>query len=185
MTISKVTSIAATGKEPYASAHGLLYEFKVAFSDGVSGVVNAKAATGPAYKVGEMVGYEITGEFNGVNKVKVDKKAAANWSQHPAGNAPASASLPKAEYVESRPTSAEGDVPIHGASVGMAVKEALALLTREKTHDEVIEWLCSPISWKSLHEVSSDIIRVMQHLERGKLAPTCKDRAPTKVEVPY
>ena len=46
--------------------------------------MNAKEANGPAYRVGDVVGYEITKNVNGVNIIKVDKKAATAPGAAPA-----------------------------------------------------------------------------------------------------
>jgi hypothetical protein len=180
MTISKVTSIVPTGKEPFASAHGLLYEFKMAFADGVSGFVNAKSATGPAYKVGDMVGYEITGDYKGVSKIKVDKKAANNFASpdhsHGTGGRPTE-TAPVGEDVQGqRFRGPEGNFPINGATVGMAMNNALTLLTSGLDHDEVVMRLCEKSFWLAVRETSSDIIRVAQNLESGHLAKSVTER---------
>ena len=172
MTIAKVTAIAPTGEAPYASTHGLLYSFKVSFSDGQTGTVNAKSESGPAYKVGDSVGYEITGNYKGVSKIRVDKKAAqeaAAAEQRPPAN-----SEPVAG--QRLPNGMEPMAPVFGATVGMAIKEALVLLTTDLGHDDIISSVITPHFWKAVHEVSSDIIRVSLLLEKGKLAPPVRDR---------
>lgn len=179
MIIARVTSIAQGEGKPYNSAHGLLYPFVVSLSDGVTGTVNAKSAEGPAYKEGDMVGYEVTGDYKGVPKIKVDKKAAENWSDpgKSIGSAAKVAPPPNSEPVDrARSVTPEGVVAIHGATVGASVNKTVDLLTRDMTHDEIVAWLCLPRSFLSIVEVASDLIRVHQHLERGHLAPTCKDR---------
>src|SRR5580658_6945667 len=45
--------------------------------------MSTKAQAGPAYKKGDLVGYEITGKVGNVNKLKVDKKAAQNTQPTP------------------------------------------------------------------------------------------------------
>lgn len=74
---------------------------------------------------------------------------------------------------------------INGQTVGMAMKEALAVLTSGLTHDEVVERLIAPSFWASVHEVASDIIRVSTLLEAGNLAKPIKDRAPEGEAVQY
>lgn len=60
---------------------------------------------------------------------------------------------------------------VNGQTVGMAVKEALAILKPDN------EEVGKPDFWKKLHEVASDIIRVSHMLEKGKLALPVRDRA--------
>lgn len=63
--------------------------------------------------------------------------------------------------------------PVQGQTVGMAMKEALAIVVFERTGGE----RGSPIFWEDVYTVASDIIRVSRLLESGKLAPSVKERA--------
>jgi hypothetical protein len=60
---------------------------------------------------------------------------------------------------------------IQGQTVGMAIKEALAILA--KGNDAKLH---TPEFWAQVHQLASDIIRVSQLLEKGKLAPSARDR---------
>jgi len=80
MQIATIQSITPTGEPPYMNpAHpeyGPLYPFRVVFTSGFTGIVNAKSAVGPSYRAGSQVGYEITGQHpSGMAKIKVDSKA--------------------------------------------------------------------------------------------------------------
>lgn len=66
--------------------------------------------------------------------------------------------------------------PVPGQTVGMAVKTALDILSKDMTHDDLVARLISPPFWASVHEVASDIIRVSRMLEAGKLAQPIKER---------
>lgn len=66
--------------------------------------------------------------------------------------------------------------PVAPQSVGMAVKEALLILTDRLEHDDRVARLCEPTFWQSVYEVASDIIRVSLMLEHGKLALSVKER---------
>lgn len=75
--------------------------------------------------------------------------------------------------------------PVLGQTVGMAMKEALALLSRDLKRDDLIGHITSASFWQAVHEAASDIIRVSRLLEKGKLAPSIKDRLnPTPVKAP-
>lgn len=65
--------------------------------------------------------------------------------------------------------------PIHGATVGMSVNQANAILL--KTHEGEQGYFGSPAYSAELFELASDILRVSQYMESGHLAPTTKQRA--------
>lgn len=65
---------------------------------------------------------------------------------------------------------------IYGGTVGMAMKEAMALHTRGLDGEHLNNALCSPLFWGAVHETASDVIRLSIALERGKLAPSVKER---------
>ncbi len=66
---------------------------------------------------------------------------------------------------------------VPGPTVGMAINNAITVLTSGLEHDEIIARVIEPSFWASVHEVASDVIRVAKWLEHGKLAPTVKERA--------
>lgn len=65
-----------------------------------------------------------------------------------------------------------GHAPVHGATVGMCLKEACSICGQLGTDP------FSPEYYRQVHEIASDLIRVALHLEAGKLAPSAKDRQP-------
>lgn len=77
---------------------------------------------------------------------------------------------------ESSPTVNGKQFPVAGQSVGHALTHAVNLLTEGFTREERIAWLLKPMSWASVHEVASDMIRVARLLEAGKLAPSVRER---------
>ncbi len=111
-------------------------------------------------------------EFNGVQQLTIGAKVTINVIGGIAQASPApraaNTSIPSPV---TRPTASPTTGPINGQTVGMAVKEAVGIVT-EGGHD----WT-APSTWKFLHEVASDIIRVSRLLEMGKLAPPIRERA--------
>lgn len=71
---------------------------------------------------------------------------------------------------------------IFGGTVGMAMKESMALHTRGIEGEHLVNALCSPLFWAAVHETASDVIRISLALERGKLCPSVKDRNKTPEE---
>jgi hypothetical protein len=66
---------------------------------------------------------------------------------------------------------------VRGETVGMAMNNALDILTKHfDTRDQMIERICHPNFWASVHDLASDIIREARALEAGKLAPSVRDR---------
>ena len=63
---------------------------------------------------------------------------------------------------------------IHGATVGMAINQAMAALLPSYAGAEITK---DPAFTRDLYTLASDIIRVSLHLEQGNLAPSPKDRA--------
>ena len=168
MKISRITAIEPDGKAwtPRNSTTPL-YPFLVSFADGMKGQANSKSEP-PPYAVGDDVGYEQTGTSpRGVPKLKIDRKAAAEGGGDDGGG---QRSAPRGTATTARQPAASGS-SINGQTVGMAMKEALTLtnMTTLKPDD--------PEFWKQVHITASDIIRVSLMLEKGKLAPSAKDRA--------
>lgn len=69
--------------------------------------------------------------------------------------------------------------PVPGQTVGMAMKEAIALCRSNRQ-----EWPLDAQFWSEVHTAASDIIRVSRLLESGKLAPSPKERATGKQAPP-
>ena len=65
---------------------------------------------------------------------------------------------------------------VAGQTVGMAVKESLALHTKNLATEEVNEAVCTGEFWAAIHETASDIIRISLLLEKGKLAKPVRER---------
>lgn len=74
---------------------------------------------------------------------------------------------------------------IQGQTVGMALKEALVLLSKDQPNAALKAQLTSPTFWSAVHEVASDIIRVSRVLEAGHLAKPVKERADQESYVQY
>jgi len=70
MKKSTIKSFQANGT--YNGQHGTLYKFEVTLADGTVGNVNAKSQA-PWWGVGIEVAYTITGEFQGIPNLKLDK----------------------------------------------------------------------------------------------------------------
>jgi hypothetical protein len=165
-TIAKVCVINATGEAPFQSAHGPLYSFMVTLSDGVCGKVNAKSQSGPAYSVGDAVGYEVTGNFQGTNKLKIDKKAAIGLPVPQTPNPTPSAALipPKTAQLPS-PTIQGARIEPRGDTIGMALKLAGDILM----HNQRVkaEQIDLPSLSGHLWEVASAILEAGEGLRTG------------------
>lgn len=82
MNICRITKITPDGKPWGEPPNGPYYPFYIVFADGAAGQANAKSNP-PAYKVGDEVGYEITGATpRGVPKLKIDRKADPAFCQN-------------------------------------------------------------------------------------------------------
>jgi len=66
--------------------------------------------------------------------------------------------------------------PVHGQTVGMAVKEAARLAAGIGIRPGAREFC------RSVHEVASDLIRVSAMLEAGNLAPSARERVGAREE---
>lgn len=73
------------------------------------------------------------------------------------------------------PAAGNGFFP-HGQTVGMAMKEAIALVTRDMAAGPLLAAMGTPLFWSHVHMAASDIIRVSHLIERGQLAPSVKVR---------
>lgn len=148
-----------------------MYTNMVYFDDNTYGNANTKSQIAP-YKVGDQVSYEITGNYKGTPKLKVQK---AQFAGSPARSAAPKPVAPQAAPTQVARTSEVS--PINGASVGMAMNNALTLLTRDLDHTDIIGRLCEPSFWQAVQETTSDILRVSRHIEAGHLAPSVRERA--------
>lgn len=175
---AQITRLDPDGKPPYQSQNGPLYGFRVEFDNGQGGLVNSKSQT-PPYGLGQTVYYEVTGQVGRMDKLKISKNPPQGAPQMaPPAQVVAKPFPPlkTAEQIISE-SQAERITPVFGATVGMAINQALDLLTRDLNHDERVERIVTPVFWHSVHEVASDIIRVSRHLEAGHLAPSPSERA--------
>lgn len=172
MKIAKILQIEPNGN-PFTNTHGTMYPWIVTFDDQMSGEVNTKSQQ-PAYRVGDLVGYEQTGASpRGTPKLKIDRNAAQNAPQGSYRPGPA-----QPTHQNQPASTATQTVQINGQTVGMAMKEAinLALGAFRNTSHEAPD-IGSQAFWEMVHIAASDIIRVSQMLERGHLAPSAKARA--------
>jgi hypothetical protein len=85
-TISKVTSVKATGKS-FDTPNGTLYPYQITISDGTIGEANSKTPQ-PIYQVGDTVGYEVTKVISGVKKLKIMNSEQALRGTHQTKAAP-------------------------------------------------------------------------------------------------
>lgn len=170
MNISRITSITPDGT--YDSPHGLLYQQVIVFEDGTVGQSNAKKSP-PPYRVGDEVGYDITGQYPGGNKLKITAKpygaqGAPQGARPPLPTPPPRQTAPAGQGAASAPPS---HAPINGQTVGMAMKEALTL------HHPSGYAVSDPKFWEQVYQTASDIIRLSQLLEKGKLALPVRERS--------
>src|SRR6478609_9354236 len=128
MRICKITNIKPDGK-PWESQYGLMYPFYIVLEDGGAGTANSKTET-PAYKVGDAVGYDITGHSpKGVPKLKITRNPKPGegtvWvpDTHPdleaAPVAPQRSIAPREGapfFKEPNPVKTQGNAPVHGAT---------------------------------------------------------------------
>lgn len=137
------------------------------------------------------------GEYNGTPELTIGDKASINvldanpQTTPPARTAPAGrgpvddsrgGGQPPDEAPPARETKPAGTLPINGQTVGMAMKEAIALVCRVCENAKVDYDITKPTFWQEVYVACSDIIRVSRMLETGKLAPSAKDRADPEFE---
>lgn len=150
-----------------------------------NGAVEAESAifTAPKFANGQVIvvtgkgiKYEGAGDYG--HKISVGK--TAEWQV--LGNS--------VHHEEQQERKAEGQpalngqpFPVSGQTVGMAIKEALSLLTKGLDHAEIMEQLPAVTFWASVHEVASDIVRVSKLLEKGKLAKSVRERSGGSVDL--
>jgi hypothetical protein len=111
--------------------------------------------------------------YNGKPQVGLGKTTGvtvvASGGNTPAPAAPAGGATP----------SSGGQAPqamIPGPTVGMAVNNALTLLTQGMGHADVVKATREAVFWTTAYETASQIIRLSKSLEGGKLAPSVWDK---------
>lgn len=149
---------------------------KATLSDGPgTPTVTMSVFTAPKFKPGDTV--EVSGKgikrksFNGAPEIGVGKDSVINVSM----GAPRVLAAAQSAKAAHPPTN--GSVgPIHGASVGAAVKLAFDAHIAALDADVISSTLKLPAFWKEVWETASDVIRVHQALEHGQLAAHVKER---------
>ena len=149
-----------------------MYPFTVVLEDHTTGQANAKTNP-PAYKVGDLVGYDISGQTpRGENKLKITRNPDMNrgkvTSQPPMDSsnpdleaAPQTRPAPANLYRERTPhDEALRNQAVHPATVGMAVKIAADFLLRED-------------GWQKdtagrMEAIALSVIQLAQRLEKGE-----------------
>jgi len=125
-------------------------------------------------------------EYNGTQQVTIGDKATINVvgrvpgqpaAEPPQQQAPVqSYSAPRQRTHNPAPAA---NTAVHGATVGMAINQAVGIIKDRLMDSDSAsnaEYVNSPIFTRDLGTIASDIIRVAQHLEAGKLAPGPKTR---------
>jgi hypothetical protein len=159
--------------------------WSVVFADEVSNHMQVETTvfTAPKFSVGDVV--MITG--SGIRRTQYKDKAQIALSTKAevhvvgrgvAGQTPSNAAPAPMSYANAAtPPPLAGAIIPHGASVGMAVKEAIALSLRD---GPLV--VGTPEFWKATFKHASDILRLMHTLEAGRLAP--RDGAPAAATPP-
>lgn len=158
-------------RSPWHVQNGF-WGFEYQFVDGSRGSANHKQET-PKFAPGTVVSYDIVGEFQGLNKIKFHQQQPVQGGAAPQQ----SYQQPQQSYhapaqAASAPRQASSD-PIHGATVGNAMTNAVALI-----NGGVIQFR-EPITRDNLgitlRVLASEIIQQSARLESGDLwspAPT-------------
>lgn len=169
MPLDTVASIAY--KNQWDGSQGPMHTSLITFASGLAGEANHKQPT-PPYRVGEVVEYQITGEFRGTNKLKVGKPkegAPPQPNYVPPAHQPQAPHQPSPQGAGNRPQG-----PIHGATVGMAVNQACEFArVGGKGFDK-----------QFIYETASALLRLSAKLEAGHLAPLAGQPAPAPQPAP-
>jgi hypothetical protein len=176
MPLATIQVITPTGS--FSTQHGEMYSFDYTMSDGMFGSANHKSVHSP-FQVGQQVEYTVTGDFQGKPKLKVQKPQG--------GGQQAPQQRPQEQgYTQSAPrpqspiqSQGNGPAPVHGATVGMGINQAIACL-KEEQGTNLAEYLSTSDGASRLHTLASDIIRVALLLEKGKLADPVRVRENTQ-----
>ena len=147
-----------------------MHSHTVAFEDGTSGAANTKTQV-PYYKVGDAMQYTITEDNPRYGKkLKIEKVQGG-------ATAPSLAPDHQPDYAQPSVGTPVSPLPhVNGPTAGMGVKTALEILTKNKGDEEITQCICSTAFWQAVYETASDIIRVMQTIEGGRLAKSVKER---------
>lgn len=181
MNIAKVTDIEDLEKT-WESSHGTMYVFWVKLEDGTEGEVNCKSPNGPPYAIDDVVGYEIKKEYKGVKTLRIDKKAAdGGGGTHPPAR-PAGPPKKSEPVAGQRRANSADPQSVYGGTVGMALKEAIALHSQLYGPADLVEEIGKLDFWKKVHVTASHIIRVSLALEAANLAPSLNKKAPAADE---
>lgn len=127
-------------------------------------------------------------EYKGNLKLTIGDKAKINV----VGGAPTRATAPAAAArTATRPAATQGAAqggkkPIHGATVGMAINQAIAIIkdTAPGAGSGLPDYYLTPAFGADLHTLASDIIRVSTFLEAGNLAAPSSKRTPQPAPEP-
>lgn len=161
----------------YGDENGQLHAYTYAFDDGVEGEASHKAA--PPWGVGDEVEYTIVGEHRGRNKLKVRLPQAGGPPPRAQNRAPARSAVPaRTNAAPARGNaSASPGAAFLGVTVGMAVNNACQLALEEWKADDSAQ--VDSTYWRRVWDHASQILRVAQVLEKGKLAPNPRDNEGT------
>lgn len=184
MRICKITNIKPDGK-PWESQYGLMYPFYVVLEDGGAGTANSKTEQ-PAYKVGDTVGYEVTGHTpKGAPKLKItrnpkpgegtvwvpdtnpDLEAAQPTTEpQPAPQQSFRPSPPQPRHPEQPPLKTQG-TPVHGATAGGALARAVDIWLAINGGSSA--W--NPASVSEVEQITRDLVGIQQRIETGESVP--------------
>lgn len=176
-------------KPPPANAQKKFW--KCVLGDTTGGAsINLTLFAAPKFREGDTI--EVVGkgikrkDYNGTPEVSIGKTTEF----HVVTRASAGSPPPQSQASPSEPephqspnehgaghTSSPVNQYIHGQTVGMAMKEALTLVTRDMKADQLLVAMGTPLFWQHVHMAASDIIRVSLVLEKGKLAAPVRERS--------
>lgn len=117
-------------------------------------------------------------EYNGKQQVTIGSKATVQIVGQASAPAATAQSAPRNSQPHRSAPAGGGSAAsgaIFGATVGMALNQAIALV-RERHGDYAAEHLMTVEGQKELHTLTSDILRMAALLEKGKLAPSVRER---------
>ena len=175
MNICRIAKITPDGKPWGAPPNGPYYPFYIVFADGATGQANAKTNP-PAYKVGDEVGYEITGATpRGVPKLKIDRKADPAFCPNttPQDHHPELEAAQPQKPTQNRPAApthtqtapAHGNA-VNGQTVGMAVKAAVDIHLKIRGtgawgEDDAV----------TVEAIARDIVAISERIQSGESVP--------------
>jgi len=161
-----------------------MHPFTVSFDDATSGEANCKTPQ-PAYRVGEVAGYDVTGQTpRGMNKIKVtrnpDPSKGRFTGQPEAENMPGDpirVSRPPARSVAQKqvpvaPVKWDGapDLPVnlpHGATVGGALARAVEFYIEGcKSTNTSFSW--GEQAKQSIDLITRELVEIQGRIERGE-----------------